>query len=612
MPPIKRNPIAGYIINHRIKQRTARQKAGNPIQPPHAKKPRIEAEPVEPDVSDDSTPDKSTDDSNSYSPDSVMDDVMLNDDAGVSNMDTLGTTKDAGGSAGGGKSGGGSASGVRGMVELWGNNRQAGQKDIRVYKKQYHFRLINGTVETAAVNGHTSSSTGAIRYPFHDIPVHLLGFYLSQAEIHQLSQYTEVKVLDTSCNVYNKTGCLNFETASSISSIGNNNVGIYMCQLDPSINKKRTGRLPSQQIMIQERCWGNPYLKTAQSNTFQTDNAHLGAQYVRRRLDNKFEYTYMNIPDIWPYTSNSHTAIPFPAGKNLPFFNPLSFVVKRKNVSFDEGLFTTWSYKPKDGLIFGQYVNTWNAVNNAFANTYSLYKRNIPLVETHQEMSSSGVWQPPANPSGTSVEHNAKGFNVEAMTMNRYLNYTPDYYSYMTIDNEMLNGTHRPPVLVIGIEPLVTELNEKWEAVNAYVDITIDTFCTIELTQGVDYINSNTRSTIVPNYMFPRYNPTVYDSTNVPHPLRAYGPSNDSEAYDSNAIQAYADYYADPNTYNPVLTYPAPTAESVSKPANADFTVEKVKAKHQPSYREVRLLRSAIRKNPSLEEHIKHANSIKK
>lgn len=599
-PP--RKSIAGYIINHRLQLKKAGQG-----KPPQAKKPRIEKQ-LSPEVSDDSTPDE-TDNESGTNQDSLptnnttinnpTDEQMDHNDinAGTSstmpNADINMASVGEGRAAGGGTATNTSGSGPRGMVELWTNNRQPGAKFTRVYYKQYHFRLVNKSVETRTANGYSNNVLGYIRYPFHDVPVNMLGFYLSKAEIHKLMQFTEVRVKHVEVEVYNKTGCLNFETASSISSIGNNNIGIYLVELDPSIAQKRAGYQPLQNIFIEERCWGNPYAKTTAD--FSTDNAHLGAQYVRRRLDNAFEYCTWLIPDQWPNTSANHGSLAVPNNEGLPLFNPLDFVMKRKNASFDEGLMSKYSYQPKSGIIGGQYTNIWGATGNGYDNLILYPKQKLPLVETHSEVSRIATFQKATNSSGSSTQINGRGFNVEAMTNMRYQNFTQSEYSSMQIDDPLVGGTIRQPTLIIGIEPLVTELNDKWEAVNCYVDITINTKCEIEITDGVDYINANTRNTFQPNYMFPQRVPCIYDSTNVPYPLRI---GTIEKVFDRDAVDTSRRGYANPNTYSPSVTWPTTRSSEVLEEEQLKTgSVITQKKKIEPSYERLRSLRSSVQRH---------------
>ena len=161
-----------------------------------------------------------------------------------------------------------SGGGLRGTAILPRGVRQEGMRVTRKFKKQYLLRLQNDVVEVGheyipavedavltppphfnSVNSNLPGSVGIIRYPYHDLPVDMLSFYLSRAEMENMRFYSEARVKHAQVDVYNKTGVLNFETASSVSAIGNNNVGIYLVELSSDIGKKRTGRLPDSSAL---------------------------------------------------------------------------------------------------------------------------------------------------------------------------------------------------------------------------------------------------------------------------------------------------------------------------------------------------------------------------
>lgn len=615
----KSGGIKGYIINRRIQQRKARQQ----FEQASAKKPKLDrlGEPEEDRISDDSTPvesDDSRSETNIETPNtnqsgstqnSTMDIDNLNlvsdPVLGIANADR--STRAAGGSSNG--AGLSASGGLRGQAALPTNNRQFGNTYTLTFKKQYLFRLVNEQVETRDWNHVVDHSHSSIRYPFHDIPVHMLGFYLSKSEIGSLMNFTTAKVKHVQVEVFNKTGCLNFETASSVSTIGNNNIGIYLCQLDPTISKKRSGYLPSQHIFIEERCWGNPYNRANASNEWNKDNAHLGSQYVRRKLDNRFEYNTVNVPDTWPVPGSAEPFRPFFSNYSLPLFNPMSFIIMRKNVSMEEGLFTTFEYKPKDGLIAGQFTNIFGSNLNENTNLVINKTAKVPSVETHPDRSNTSKFQPTANSAGTSTQMDAAGFNPEAMNNWRYMNYEQTEFSKMTIDNETLGGEFRPPQLIIGIEPLVTELNDKWEPVNAYVDIYINATCTVEITQGVDYINSNSRSMVMPNYMFPRYQPTVNGSNGLWLPICA---NYEDYTYDSNALTTGNRYFKQPNRLQEDMNVVIPTVAYSTRSRSHIPQRGKDRPAHKASYlRDRDTDEQIIMHNKEIEDLKNNMNNIK-
>lgn len=417
-------------------------------------------------------------------------------------------------SSSGGGTAAGTTGGMRGTVPLYVGIRSTPMRTTRTYTKQYHLRLQNELVETKVYNVGNDLSFNGIRFPFHDIPVHVLGFYLSQTEIQELMQYTKAVVKGVHVGVENKTAVLNFETASSVSTIGNNNVGVYLCEISPDIQVKRCGLLPDQKVLIEERFWGLPYIN-ANVNEWSNDNAFLGAQYVRRTLSNKFEY-------YTPKTSPNFGQLNF-LETELPCFDVYPFVSKRINASMNEGLLTEYHYKPKNGLVAAQ---CWFGAGDCFtSNTFE----NIGMTNYKQKTQSDSFYTlPTENSPGGWIEPqiweghspNTFGPNMLEYALARWRNYTKDTWSIIPIENSAISGSPiiKQDPLIIGIDPLVTEIststNNKWEAVKCFVDICLNVTCEIEITQGVDYMNANTRTILRPNYMNPTRVPQVVLSAN--------------------------------------------------------------------------------------------------
>lgn len=574
---MKRTPQAarrGYFINRSLQARKNKLPTG-----PAAKQQKLSE-----DISDESAPDVTSDkDAEKSSESNAMDiDALNSNSPNVSVPDAVATgsadqLRSAGSSTGG--SGQTVGSGMRGMAPLPTSNPQPSGVYTRTFRKQYHFRIKNEAVYTKS--GNTDAvSNGYIRYPFHDLPVDYLAFYLSKAEIHQLSNYTEVRVKHCKVDVFNKTGCLNFETAASVSSIGNNNVGIYLCQLDPDIVKYREGTYFERDIA--HILHGNPYPKPSATG-WTTDNAYLGAQYVRRNLYRPFEYKISYVPER-SRTQTPATA-PYPATFSLPLFNPLTFITKKINASFDEGHFTSWEYKPKSGLIMGQYTN--NYVNRART---AMMRRKLPLITNFD--------QPPTNAFGSSAKVQGYAFNKESLYLRNFRNLQVANYDRLKIDEYTVGGPTRIPTLCIGIEPLTTELNGKWEAVNAFVDLTVNTYCTIEIKQGVPYINGNTRSVIVPDYMQPEYNLCVQDDTTENILTSTDNYFDNSDMVDFTAVQ--------PSPPNHVLTQMPVFVPTNSSTTRTDKEEPTDKTTSEPTYKEVYNLRSHVSRHQEELEQLKH------
>lgn len=547
MPPPKRNweGKRGYIINAMKKRKLAgeKRKAEDTV----GERPPVKVA-ADTDVEDDPSPAVSDIDSPSYSPNASpdnsaeMDTSDINVNSPLGDPGTLGDGSYDGGarnarSATLARSGmsASSGGGLRGQAILPRGIRQDSMREVRRYRKQYLFRVQNEAVEIShkydasilqatdsqitRSNPTRSGSVGIIRYPYHDLPVNMLAFYLTSAEMHALSYFSECRVISAKCDVYNKTGVLNFETAASNASIGNNNVGIYLNQISSDIGNKRVGRLPDLIPLIEERIWGETYKVQKQASDFsQTNVALLGARYVRRTLSNKFEYyTPMNQTLSYDYTKDTYVT----NGKNVnndvpgvvPYFNINPFIEKRVNASMQEGLFTQWSYKPKDGLVAGNFSV---GPNNIMAIAKFNSKSRLPMIQKSVVSEASGTAtepQPLTNMAGQDFQREADtdSYIPGQVAYTRSANITTQ------IDRVETTGSQIPP-LIIGIEPLVSEIptntSNKWETVKCFVDLYVDVELEMECKYGFDYIDPSIPS-IPANYMFPELmvrgpNETIY------------------------------------------------------------------------------------------------------
>lgn len=519
-----RHPKLGYFINAAKKRK---QQQSNKINNKRTKE--------QPTVEDDFPSDSSTPveseveteiESPPYSPltdNNPIDDNNANMDIDLNAAsDDIAGTSSAGGEANhnvyarsvAGGNAAGTGGGMRGIAPLPTGIRQKPMRTIRKYTKQYLLRVQNEGIETRFVRttvGTTDSNNvityGGIRYPFHDVPVNMLGFYLSKSEMAELSFATKATVKNVNVNVFNKTGVLTFETASSTTNIGNNNIGIYLCELSKDLNQKRTGSLPNQMILIEEVMWGYPYANWSQNSTDFTPNDanKLGAQYVRRTLNNKFEYYTPQPIQPGDVPAFGQRTLDAPA---IPYFDIWPFVTKRINASMNEGLFTTYSYKPKNGLVFSnQWVGNYDT-NLRFNNSrMPIYGSGIAY--NYSTKGTPGLY----NTGGQAAELEVSYPNITQKFP--FINYKEGDYQKIQIDDATGHtGTRvQIPPLVIGIEPLTTEIQTqgRFEIVKCHVDILIQCELDMEIITGTDYTNPTTFDVIRPDYKNP--NLSMYNFT---------------------------------------------------------------------------------------------------
>lgn len=391
-----------------------------------------------------------------------------------------------------------SLSGMRGTVPLVRGLRQHGHEFSKTYKKQYKLRLHNECVEFKRTDTSVQGFCW-VRYPYHDLPVNKLAFYLSKSEIRELLNYTSVTAGLAKVDIYNKTATLTFETNSTVSTIGNNNIGVYFCTFDDDLYSKRFGKLPPQQNLIEKVFWGRPFPTTQISDWTKDMGGNIpGAQYVVRNYSNKFEYAS-------PYsdeTQNTANLAPLEVITNhLPYFDINPFIKSRKNVSFDEGLADSWEHE------FNCYLFGHNMVNDMdLYNRTQTIARNETLPTTRTIYNSEQATQRTYGGIFNNIAplfHNNNGLPEDNHGAFPFFTPHMDEAKKWLIADRFRNNGHIP-AFTFGMEPLVVEKNDKWEPVSCFLDLIIDVEITLHIVQGVDYINANNDNIVRPNFMFPQ------------------------------------------------------------------------------------------------------------
>ena len=373
------------------------------------------------------------------------------------------------------------AGGMRGTAILPTGLRDPCGHYTRTYTKQYKLRLFNSSIEARSISTHITAGN-QIRYPYHDLPVDYVGFYFSPDELAELSHYTQVNITDCEVSVSNKTAVLFFETAASTSTIGNNNVGVYLAQIDPAVTSCRTGMSNNDlQHDMQHIFWGTHFnalnLGTAWS---AADLNKLSAQFVVHNYDNRFEYYSENITDQASNTvGRKHGYIPHA-------FPIQDFIVQRRNSSMEEGQFLSWKYKPQHGLIFHKFDQMVNG-SNLGRSAFTLENQNQP---NHPGVNSA-LFQ------GGSASHSVyQTLDTPTPIMCHDVPVAHDKRDWfrMPIDNKNMSGHSGAPVpgCILGIESLYSQksANTAPELVRCYVDIIVDVACKVKIRQGVDYIRA--------------------------------------------------------------------------------------------------------------------------
>nr|QTE04069.1 MAG: VP [Phylloscopus proregulus parvoviridae sp.] len=466
-----------------------------------------------------------------------------------------------------------SSSGMRGSAEFPIGIRQQTAKYTRVYSKQYHLRLFNrlNEYETPTVNGVVYNDY----IPnYHEIPCDLLAFYLNFSEMQRLRNKTQVRVKRCDVDVANHTAIISYETNAAGTQIGNNNLGITLCQLDPMIVRHRTGRanLRQQGAVIRNVFWGIDVNTLPPVGAPVSNMPGLSAEFITRNYNNR--YRYRTVRQI---VNRSHNTVAVP---NVPmqFYNVNRHVIKRKNVSITEGNFTTWSHVPKSGVVFAQNFGVMppGSVDTApltinMNDHHNARARGITNVGVTPNTGFGNVQM--GLPAPTSV--NPVG--QIAPDIFRNIGFDPDTMSRILIDDPYVNMGDKAshvPALIIGMDPQVgiVESTGVSTAVPCHVDLIITARIELEITEGVNYDDSNYGLLQEINYKFPNWRLYSNPSETAP-PQALQGPMHQENALDAEVVFNAAgtnDNIQSTWNYPPPIT---PTASDVLNKEH-DKTVE--------------------------------------
>lgn len=417
-----------------------------------------------------------------------------------------------------------SGGGMRGTASFPIGIRQVPASYTRVYSKQYNIRIFNRLDEyrTPTING---VQWNDYIPNAHEIPCHHLAFYLSHSEMQRLRGKTKVVVEEANVDVANHTAIISYETNASGTQIGNNNLGITLYQLDPNIVKARTGvaLLTQQAEVIRNVFWGVDHNSLPVSVAPSSAMPGIGAEFITRNYNNRFCYR-----SVRSVGTRAHNGVPW-VSTPMQFYNVKRHVVKRENVSITEGPFTSWSYKPVNGIVMAQNYGIMppGAVSVAgpaynVRDSHTLRWRGVqPL----QGVGASGmpgtrvgqpittVIQPIGNVTNDIWRNAANG--VQDLTR-------------ILIDDPYINGGHasaKIPVLVIGMDPQIgiVEATNAVAAVPCHVDLIITCHIRLRITEGIDYDDSNHNQAVEVNWKYPEWRYQLQQTENT-MPLLMSGP----------------------------------------------------------------------------------------
>lgn len=460
-----------------------------------------EESPDEPDIEQDAPPEENDEEN-------PMDDDHSNESmdvgAGPSDETIARVPRAANGPTGGHGSGGG----MRGAAPLYKSISTCPQHLSHTFQKQYLLRISNGAVRVFFYEVNDYEKGHYVAYPYHDLPVALLGFYLSEEEIRVFRNKTRARVKHCKVEVDTKTAVLKFETNAATTAIGNNNLGIYFRDhYGKQLAHDRNGYFVNdtgtagrdQPELIRNIFWGTHLQALGGVDT--TNLSGVSAQVIRRNFSNKFAYRSVGDGGV----NNQGTGVQTVFYSDT-FFPLNNYANNRINASMTEGPFTSWEYTPRNGLF---HESSWN------------HRIEGPRTEVTE---GAGPYLLPQRTGVTSWGynhgndndgiHNHDGAKMaaldtagETLVMGRNMSavITRGLLSAIPIENPNIAGASQQPIpcLTIGIEPELSVINNDGapEVVNCHVDIIVTTSITIDWSEGVYYRYRDGGNLTVPDNM---------------------------------------------------------------------------------------------------------------
>lgn len=406
-------------------------------------------------------------------------------------METDGVLNDQPANSGGGSNNSGGMAGLRGTVQFPGGARLPKNISLGNYNKNYKFRIKSEYVEYSRGTGTDNNSYIIVRFPYHDIPVDRLGFFLSQEEINKLKhECVRATVKEVQVEIWCRQVQLPFETASTTSTVVNNNVGYFVGLIDPEVQKVRRGTYSDlKDNFINQACFGASLDTLPVTSTYTSNNlGTLSAEVVVRNLDLRFQYGcrqrgFSQFNNNFVYKE--------------PIFPLERYVMKRWNGSFNEGLFHTYHYKPTDGVwhIYNG-SNGDNPGTDFFGNDFFLNENQAIFGAGAINQVKYPVTAGFANVTTTSTEV-GKVYMLPQSQHNMADHVIPIEW----------DGSKAQPPLIIGLDPLITGDigNNQGKLVDAQMIIEVRTHLIMEEQRFTDYQYRYGGNRTQPDMMHPIY-----------------------------------------------------------------------------------------------------------
>lgn len=406
--------------------------------------------------------------------------------------------------------------GARGTTEYLAGYHNGDHSWTKTFTKKYKLRMFTHPIQYRtrgnAAGFFPNEGIKFVQYPYHDLPVEKLGFYLSPLEIRQLiSEGSRVEMESCSVEIHTRTNILPFTVGSTLSDVGNNNVGIEVFTMGDLTHKRFGVEMNNHAQIIRNIFWGNiPGPLNPSINPVSTINPNPPAWLVYRNFDNRFgHYAGMN-PTANGITTNNVTGL-----YELTWFNYEAFKERAWNGSMLEGKCKEWHYVPKCKSLFGKnmidavfYNYGRNAgAENEEANTFQFINSdNVPLLN-HQGNTAAGATNLLRN-APVNYPTQIQNDNFVASTENNGLrplpatpwvyaeSLTDDFLSNLEIDTNQMwqDGAHtkqvkmKVPNCSIGMEPLLNGETEVNTTVNNYFLFQVLVKCKVKVHQNPGYI----------------------------------------------------------------------------------------------------------------------------
>lgn len=393
-------------------------------------------------------------------------DVELLADDGIMELDE--PQQDAPSMATGGRSASSSGGGQRGVVPLPIGVRDTGTSFTKTFTKQYHLRIFNNSLEWRTQFPPNIQNI-MVKWPYHDLPVEYIGFYLTEDEMKWCQQFSKCTALNASVRLSNHTAVMPFETNSTLTTVGNNNVGVKLAVIDPKISSIRKGVFENPESLIRNVFWGKHALDLNVGNVWSTTRVQdLGAQYITRNYDARFIYVNCDQP------VTGQPEIDQTYGENI--FPVRDFVVKRINASMNEGEFHNWEHTFANNTVMFGRDDSFAPTGTLAYNEKTMGTRNLPTYTAN----------PIIAPGNMSEGPTAVVPNQASISMGKWRDTKATKFGQLQFYNRNIRYADQMPAISFGIDSLysATAASAVSTLVHTYIEVVVDVMLQVEIEDG--------------------------------------------------------------------------------------------------------------------------------